>query len=417
MVRLLAAILCCSVSDAVPAALELAPGHAISGGVDAGFVAVSGYPSSTADAVGKLRYAEDGAGVQRAFVDYSGRWTDTLHAHVVAEAYDDDLGRAVDLTQAFLEWRPIPVSATRYRLKLGAFYPRMSLENVAAAWSSAYTLSSSAINTWIAEELRLFGAELSVGFRPASLAGAHAFAVDLAAFWKNDPAGASLAWQGWSVHERQARFSDRWPLPPLPQMQPGMMFAAQDPFVAPFRELDGRAGVHAGSEWRHGDRMLLRGGHYDNRAEPTVIENGQYAWHTKFTHLGLQATPAGDFRFVAQWMSGSTVMGPAMYANGAHAVDAEFASYFGLLATEFGRHRLAFRYDNFDVTQNDQTVADNNQEAGHALTLSYQLGLGEKLSLAAEGLRVRTHRCAWAYYGLEPSRSETQLQLSLRLRL
>jgi len=68
----------------------------------------------------------------------------------------------------FTEWRPVPKSATRYRLKLGAFYPNISLEKVDPAWSSPYTQNFSAINTWIAEEIRTFGAELSMSRRPVS---------------------------------------------------------------------------------------------------------------------------------------------------------------------------------------------------------------------------------------------------------
>ena len=417
MVRLLIAGACCGLLGTSAGAYELAAGHRVSIGVDAGHVAVTGYPSWTEGSVGKLRYGDDGFSINRAFADYHGRWTDTLDLHVVLEAYNDDIGSAIDATQAFLEWRPLAKSARRYRVKLGAFYPQISLENVAAAWSSPYTQSSSAINTWIAEEIRLLGAELSLDWRPASLGGLHVFAMDAAAFWGNDPAGSLLAWKGWSVHDRQTRFGDHLPLPPLPQIQPGMLFEDQDPYVAPFREIDGRAGYHVSGQWRYGEKLLLRLGHYDNRADPTIIENGQYAWYTEFAHLGLQATLPGDIGLVAQWMSGSTQMGPVMYANGAHSVDVEYASYFGLLSKQLGRHRLSFRYDNFDVAQNDQTFEDNNAEAGHALTLSYQLGLSEKLSLAAEGVRIRTHHCGWVYYGLEPGNTETQWQVSLRLRL
>lgn len=417
MVRVLIVALVVGAAGLTANAAEIAPGHTASIGLDVGYIDVSGYPSWTDGSGGKLRYSDDGFVLNRAFVDYSGRWADTLHAHVVLEAYDDDIGSAIDLTQAFMEWRPVPRSATRYRLKLGAFYPRISLENVDASWSSPYTASSSAINTWIAEEIRTFGAELSISRRPASLGGLHSFSVDVAAFRGNDPAGSLLAWKGWSVHDRQSRFGDELPLPPLPQIQPGMMFAAQDPYVDPFSEIDGRAGYYVNGEWRNGERLLLRAGLYDNRADPTLIEDGQYAWHTKFEHLGLQTTLPGDVGLVAQWMTGSTVMGPTLYVNGTHAVDVEYDSYFALLSKQSGRHRWSLRYDNFDVTQNDQTTEDNNAEDGYALTLAYQVGLAGKLNLVAEWVSIKTHHCGWVYYGLDPTETETQLQLSLRLRL
>lgn len=417
MVRLLAVASLLGTAGIVANASEIAPGHSIGAGVDVGYVDVSAYPSWTEGSIGKLRYGDDGFVVNRAFIDYRGRWADTLTAHLVLEAYDDDIGSAVDFTQIYLEWRPVPRSALRYRLKIGAFYPRISLENVDDAWSSPYTASSSAINTWIAEEIRSLGAELSISRRLASLGGLHAFSFDVAAFQGNDPAGSLLAWKGWSVHDRQTRFGDELPLPPLPQIQPGMMFEEQDPYVDPFREIDGRSGYYANGEWRYAEKLLLRAGVYDNRADPTIIEDGQYAWYTEFTHAGVQTTLPGDVALIAQWMTGSTVMGPVLYGNGTHAVDAEYDSYFALLSKGFGRHRLSFRYDNFDVTQNDQTVADDNSESGHALTVAYQVALAKKLGLIAEWISIRTHRSAWADYGFLPTETETQFQLSLRLRL
>ena len=417
MVRILAtAALLCSVLPSAWGA-EISEGHEAIISIDVGYVDVSGLPSWTDGFVGKLRYSDDGFVMNRMFVDYSGRITDTLSANVVLEAYDDDLGSAIDFTQAYLEWRPVPASATRYRAKLGAFYPKISLENVDAAWSSPYTMSSSAINTWIAEEIRAFGAELSVSRKPMSLGGAHTFSLDAAVFWGNDPAGSLLAWKGWSVHDRQSRFGDKLPLPPLPLLEPGELFENQDPYVKPFTEIDNRAGYYVTGEWQYGSKLLLRAGHYDNRADPTILKNGQYAWETIFEHIGMQTTLPGDIGLVAQWMFGSTVMGPVMFPNGARSVDVEFDSKFALLTREFGKHRVSLRFDEFDVTQNDSTREDNNPEDGHAWTLSYQVGLSEKVSLATEWLSIKTHHCGWVYYGISPTATETQFSVSLKLRL
>ncbi len=417
MVRILIAIAGLWIVSYGVHAAEFASGHEVTISIDVGYVDVSGLPSWTDGSVGKLRYSDDGLVMSRMFINYSGRITDTLDANIVLDAYDDDLGSAIDFTQAFLEWRPVPTSATRYRVKIGAFYPRISLENVDAGWSSPYTMSSSTINTWIAEEIRTFGAELSISRKPESLGGAHTFSLDVAAFWGNDPAGSLLAWKGWSVHDRQTRFSDQLPLPPLPQIQPGMAFEQQDPYVEPFKEIDGRAGYYATGEWRYSEKLLLRAGHYDNRADPTIIKGGQYAWKTVFEHLGMQTNLPGDIGLVAQWMFGTTVMGPAMFPNGAHAVDVEYDSKFVLLTRAFGDHRVSVRYDKFEVTQNDQLEEDNNPENGHAWTLAYQLGLTENLSVAAEWLSIKTHHCGWVYYDLSPTATETQFSLSLKLRL
>jgi hypothetical protein len=390
--------------------------HAIETSIELSYIDVSGYPSWTEGSVGKLRYdsQNDGLVMSRAFIDYQALVTDTLDAHVSLELYDDDLGALADFTEAYLEWRPVPRSANRYRLKVGAFYPRISLENTGPGWGSPYSLSSSTINSWVAEELRTFGAELSVTRRPQMLGGAHQFGVQAAVFYANDPAGSLLAWKGWSAHDRQTRFGDKLPLPPLPTIQPGEMFAAQDPFVAPFREIDNRAGYYVNGEWRLGNRVMVRAMHYDNRANPTILEDGQYGWTTIFDHFGAQVSLPADFGLIAQWMVGSTVMGPVI--NGAHAVDVEYESKYLLLTKSLDKHRLSLRYDNFDVTQNDDTDEDTNPENGHVWTVAYQFDHSKYVSFAAEWLSIKTHHCGWEYYGLDPTNTETQLQVSVRLK-
>ena len=86
-------------------------------GIDFGYVHASGLPSWTEGSVGKLRFDEgsDGLVVSRGFVDYETRLTDTLDFSAAVEFYDDDLGTAVDFTEAYLEWRPVPRSANRCR--------------------------------------------------------------------------------------------------------------------------------------------------------------------------------------------------------------------------------------------------------------------------------------------------------------
>jgi hypothetical protein len=385
-------------------------------GVDFGYVHTSGLPSWTEGSVGKLRFDDDSDGlvVSRAFFDYETRLADTVDFNATVEFYDDDLGSAVDFTEAYVEWRPVPRSANRYRLKVGAFYPKVSLENTDPGWSSPYTISSSTINTWIAEEFRTFGAELSWSRRPQFLGGNHQFGIQAAVYWYNDPAGSLLAWKGWSAHDRQSRFGDELPLPPLPQIQPGMMFEAQDPFVAPFREVDGRAGYYVNGEWQIGRRLLLTAMHYDNRADPTQIEDGQYAWRTDFDHVGAKLSLPGGFGLIAQWMRGSTVMGPFM--GEWHPVDVEYKSEYLLLTKTIDRHRLSVRYDEFDVTQNDALREDNNPEDGHVWTLAYRFAQSDNLSIAAEWLSIKTHHCGWVYYGIDPTATERQVQLSVQLR-
>ncbi len=390
--------------------------YQLSAAIDVSYIGASGYTSWTEGFVGKLLYDDNNEGlkISHAFADVNYLLTDTLKAHAVVVAYDDDISSLVNFTEAYVEWRPVPRSKDRYRLKVGAFYPHMSLENVSPGWNSPYTTSFSTINTWIAEELRTVGAELSVSRRPEMFGGAHTFSLLGAVFVANDPTGSMLAWKGWSAHNRQSRFGDKLPLAPLPQIQPGMLFANQDPYVAPFREIDGRAGYYVGGEWRFSQQLLFRAMHYDNRADPTLFEDGQYAWATKFEHIAALVALPGDVDLLFQWMTGTTVLGPVV--NGAHLVDNEFDSKYLMLTRTFDRHRLSVRYDKFEVTENDQTTEDRNDDDGYVWTFAYFYEFSDKVSFGAESLRIKTDRCGWQYYNIAQTRTEKQYQLSARLR-
>ena len=384
--------------------------------IDVSYFEATGYASWTDGFVGKLLHDDNNQGlmISQAFADVKYQFTDTLKAHVVVQGYDDDIGPIVGFTQAYLEWRPVPRSQNRVRLKVGAFYPGMSLENISAGWNSPYTMSFSAINTWISEELRTIGSELSVSRRPEMFGGAHAFSLKGAVFIGNDPTGSLLAWKGWSVHNRQSRFGDKLPLAPLPVIEPGEMLEEQNPYVEPFREIDGRAGYYIGGEWRFNQQLLLRAMHYDNRADPTAFDDGQYAWATKYEHIAAQVALPADWDLLFQWMTGTTVMGAV--SNGVHVVDTEFDSKYLMLTRSFDRHRLSFRYDTFEVTQNDDTDEDNNSEDGTVWTLAYFYEWSNDVSFGAESMIIKTNRCGWEYFDIAETRSEKQLQLSMRVR-
>ena len=78
---------------------------------------------------------------------------------------------------------------------MGAFFPPISLENDGIGWTSRWTLTPSAINSWVGEELRTIGAELRVEHR----GDAGTFSAQAALFGRNDPAGELLAARGWSM--------------------------------------------------------------------------------------------------------------------------------------------------------------------------------------------------------------------------
>jgi hypothetical protein len=238
--------------------------------------------------------------------------------------------------------------------------------------------------------------------------GAHA-----ATFFGNDPAGTLLAWKGWGIHDRQTRFGDVLPLPPVPQIQPGGMFENQAPWAEPFVETDDRPGYYYGLDWRLGRRALVALAHYDNRADPLSLRQGQYGWDTVFDHIGMQLELPGGIGLVAQWIDGTTVMGPVL--DGARVVDTAFESNYWLLTKQLARHRVSVRYDDFAVVDRDETPLDENDDSGHAWTLSYRYARSAALELALEWLRVRSYHPARAHLGEPLLATEHMLQLRIAL--
>lgn len=367
-------------------------------------------------AVGKLRYddAYDGVGVARVLLEYDGLLAPTWRAHVVAD-YVDDFENELGVTEAFLEWRPVPKSANRHRVKLGAFYPELSLENDAAGWGSGFSISSSAINTWLAEELRTIGAEWTLQ-RPLGAPSSGRHLKWLAAmYYGNDPTGTLLAWKGWSLHDRQTRLNDVLPLPALPQVGPNGMFANQVVKAEPYVETDDRPGYYYGMEWRVHRRASVTAMHYDNHADPRSLREGQYGWTTRFDHAGTKIELPADIGLVAQWMRGTTVMGPLL--NGRYVVDTGFASNFALLTKRIGQHRVSLRYDDFEVSDYDFVPLDDSSESGHAWTVAYRFDRSQRLSWQLEWLEVDTVKASWAYFGLPETATERMLQMRLSFRL
>jgi hypothetical protein len=281
--------------------------HTLTAAVDVSFVhADSELDSWLEGGNGKLRFDEDHDGLRfsRAFLDYRGRLAQTLNARLVVDA-TDDVSNKVDLTEAFLEWRPVPRSAWRLRGRAGAFYPRLSVENTDAGWSSPYTLSSSVINTWIGEELRAFGAELKVT-RDLRRRPEHRLSLEGGVFYGNDPTGALLTWRGWSAHDRQTGIFATLPTPAVSAIQPWEAEGEPLPKYDPFVEIDHRPGFYAGGEWQWDGRARVKVHHYDNHADPEAETPAEeYAWQTWFDHVGVELELPRRTALLGQWMQGS----------------------------------------------------------------------------------------------------------------
>jgi hypothetical protein len=339
---------------------------------------------------------DDGLQLGRARFALTQQLGERWSAHLDASMYDSRDRSPVGATEAYLLFRPYPFAGYRLRLKAGGFYAPISLENRASGWESPYSLSSSAINSWLAVEVRTLGVEGQLDWLGTRSGHDFDLAVTAGVFGWNEGAGTVLASNGFVLSDRQTSLFGRVGPP-----RSGAL---------PFEQIDHRAGVYGGLEARYFDRVVVRVLRYDNRADPTQIDqaSGVIAWHTRFSSAGVRIE-GGGWTGIAQWLDGDTTIAPP-----GGALSWPFRAQFALIARRFGRHTVSARYDRFTVET--ATSADSAQD-GHAGSLAYAFDADAHWRFALEWLRVRSSSYNRADLGGPPLATETQLQLAVRYAL
>jgi hypothetical protein len=364
----------------------------------------------------KLSITDDGGSALRVFAEYRARLAPTLNLRVVAD-YVAVGASGIDVTEAVVDWRPVPRSRNQQQWRFGAFYPPFSLENGERGWQSPFTYSYSAINTWLGEEVRPVGAEWSLRRRLEGVGRGQEIKAFASAFYGNDPAGTLLFWRGWGLHDRQSRIDDRLEIPGIPTFDGSGGLIAQ-PFDV-FSETDHRPGGYAGLEWRYARRALVQLAHYDNRADPFSFAANVWGWRTKFEHLAIQVSLPAELGLVAQWLGGSTdwISGArpdGTLRPGSSIVTDDFRSGFVLLTRKLGTaSRLSLRYGTFDM-QRPALESDK----GHAWTFAYRFESAGRFHGGVEWLRIVSEREIWStFYALPRQQTEEQIRLQVSYRL
>lgn len=324
--------------------------------------------------------------------------------HLDASAWGNAYRNPIGLTEAYLQFRPYPRHDLRLRVRAGAFYAPISLENRTRGWASPYTLSYSALDSWIAEELRTIGLEARVDW--LGTRRGLPFDIDAVAgvFGWNDVAGAGLANGGFILDDRQTPLFDR----------AGKLRGASGGYVRPFREIDGRAGYYGGLELHFPGRVLLTALRYDNRADPASSDTVShvFAWHTTFDSAGARVEYRPGWTLIAQWLAGHTEIAPR-----AGPLDWPFTARYVLLSRRFGSHHmLSARYDAFQVDSPDPQA--DGEARGHAWTAAYVFDPGHGWTMTLEWLRVTSRSYEQTeYLGHAGPLTGNQVQLAIRYAL
>lgn len=354
--------------------------------------------------LGKFRFGSASGGAKLEWTELVGeasaRFTPGLTAVVVARASSNQT-KPVDVLESYVRFRPVSTTPWRWNFKAGAFFPPISLENTEIGWTSPWTLTPSAINSWVGDELRTIGGSAGVEYRMPN----GTVSLDAALFGWNDPAGVVLAFRGWSFDDRPAGLEEHFRLPD----------ALADEFHTPtpwrktiFKEIDDQPGWYVDGAWEQrgfGRVQIMR---YDNNAALNDMRDGVRTWRTQFWSGGYR-TQLGALTFITQAMTGETAVAPTP----ASFSKADFDSVFGLLGWQIGKWRLATRYDWFRI--GDARTEPYYKEYGSGYTFAANWEPLTWLRLSAELINTVGFHDFREDAGLDPHFNDTQFQLGLRL--
>jgi hypothetical protein len=315
-------------------------------------------------------------------------------------------GKAGGLVQAYADVK-FPIGSTdEIQLRGGQFFLPTSRENRGDLWSSPYTISFSAINNWIGQEVRPAGLDLQWkrGFY---------LTFGATAFRNNDTMGTLLAWRGWSVGNRLTVYDEVLPLPPISSLTKTDFFGLQRPDgTKPFgNDLDGRTGFSGRIRFQVPERGLIQITHLDNRGDH-LRHVGEYAWATRYNQVSAElGNPEGSI-LISEWMSGETAMGRLDRAH----VYVDFHSAYVLISHKVGRARFSIRGDTFTTEDLAHAAADAFGEHGHAWTAAWLYELTPAIRTALELTRIAGNRQAAADSGFNPNANGRTVTAEVRYK-
>jgi hypothetical protein len=377
----------------------------------------NGQPSWLSRGFGKTEFqgkSNGGYGTElslnEADIVYEPRLSDSLSANV-SWAWQNHHENRLDLMEAFINYLPAQTGPVGFQLRAGLMWPEISLEHTTGgAWSVVNTITPSAINTWVGEEIKMVAIEPTVRFA----LGEQNFTATAAVFEFNDTAGTLLSFRGWALDTLKATSTADFP---LPNRSPFLDLAQQNETQST-DNVDHNPGWYARIAWAPPWPVGVSAYYYDNRGNPQAFQPDlQWGWRTRFWNFGLNADLTPTTKLQAQSMFGSTIMGFNHY--GEPWVHTDYQSAYVLIAQKLGPWTVTGRAETFATQEHGSEMPPGSGENGWALTAAARINLNRNLTFLAEAMNVESGRDNRVLLGDLASRFESQtvIQASLRFRI
>lgn len=255
-----------------------------------------------------------------------------IHADGVARREPSGtIGDRLGLLQAFVD-----LHSEHFRLRAGSFWLPTSRENIEPLWTSPYTITFSALNTWIGEEVRPIGADLQ--FSPNFY-----IALGGTAFRGNDTMGTELAARGWTFGNRLTAYHEEIAAVPATTRPIGS-------------EVDHRIGDSERIRLQLPERAMIQFARVDNRSQLLIGRPPDVPWRTRFNVVSADAGASSPTTVAAEWAYGTTTVA---FPGGTFGE--KFDTAYLLLSHKTGTDRWTARVERFKI----------GNEHGHAYTIAW----------------------------------------------
>jgi hypothetical protein len=359
-------------------------------------VRVNAQPSWTEGGFGRFDVGADSSGSTRTLntdvAQLGFDWTPIrwflLHADGLARREPaGTIGKRAGLVQAYAD-----LFTEHLRLRAGTFWLPTSRENTDPLWTSHYTITYSALNSWMAQEVRPIGVDFQ--FEPSFY-----FTVGATAFRGNDTMGTVLAARGWSLGNRISTYDETIAVPPPDN--------ATRP-IGP--DTDHKLGFAERIRVQLPERALLQITHIDNRTTLVPGEAPETPWQTRFNIVGGELGSTSPTTLAGEWAKGRTTLA---FPGGTFALD--FDTYYLLVSRKYGKDRYTTRIERFTTRSHIRTADDGSRESGKALTVAWLRDLSDHVRGGLEYVKVDGDRPGLSSAGLDPRTGGSTITIELRL--